>query len=306
MTISIVIGIVKNDAEEIFITRRHNNLHQGGFWEFAGGKVEQNETLKQALVRELKEEIGIDVLDSIPLIQLTHCYEDRIVTLNVFEITKYSGEPKSLLKQESEWVTISDLKNFVFPAANKAILTALRLPKFYAILNDDCEDLLVSLQHLLNQGITLIQARLKNLSEEKVLDFLDIAYPICERKGALLLVNSGILNAIEMPSDGIHLTSRDLLMWNTRPENTKWLSASCHNLEELEHAQKIGVDFVLLSPVLKTQTHLETMPMGWEMFEKLVNRCNVPVYALGGLQKTDLENARLIGAQGICGISAFF
>ena len=63
---------------------------------------------------------------------------------------------------------------------------------------------------------------------------------------------------------------------------------------------------MLLSPVLKTQTHLETMPMGWKTFERLVKGCNVPVYALGGLQKTDLEKGCLLGAQGICGIRTFF
>lgn len=305
MIISIVLGIFRNEAGEIFITRRHKNLHQGGLWEFAGGKVEKHETLTQALVRELQEEIGINAINSIPLIQLTHRYEDRIVHLNAFEITRYEGKPKSLLGQEFAWVKISDLKNFDFPAANNAILTALSLPSFYAILNDDCSDLLANLQHLLNQGVRLIQARLKNLSGEKVREFFEVAYPLCNEKNALLLVNSGTANFSKMPCDGIHLTSSDLEMCHFRPKNLRWFSASCHSQEQLKHAQKIGVDFVVLSPVLKTQTHLDVQPLGWEKFENFILECNVPVYALGGLEKNDLKKAKLVGAQGIAGIRAF-
>ncbi len=302
---SIVIGIVKNATGEIFITRRHENLHQGGLWEFAGGKVEKGETLDTALARELKEEIGIDVIQSTPLICLRHVYADRIVQLHVFVITQFKGEPQSHLGQEWAWVDVKALDNYEFPAANRAILTALRLPPYYAILNDDNADLMSRLKYLLAQNIKLIQARLKNLTASQAHHFLLMAYPLCRENGAYLLLNSGGENAFEMPSDGVHLTSRDLLALSKRPENLQWLSASCHNLAELKQAEKIGVDFVVLSPVFKTQTHPDVEPLGWELFSKWVTECNIPVYALGGLTKMDLQTANHFGGQGIAGISAF-
>lgn len=305
MPLSIVIGIIKDEDGKIFITRRHDTLHLGGLWEFPGGKVERGEMLNTALARELREEVGIEVIASMPLISFQYAYSEREVHLHVFEITQYMGKAQSQIGQGWIWVYHYDLKDYIFPAANRAILAAIYLPPFCAILNDDCEDLIANLEHLLSQGIKLIQARLKNLPEEKVREFFDLAYRLCEENEALLLVNSGTVKATEMCCDGIHLTSSDLLTWDSRPENLHWLSASCHNQEELEHAQKIGVDFVVLSSVLQTQTHLEAEPLGWEKFEQLVTLCNVPVYALGGLQKADLQTAKLRGGQGIAGIRTF-
>jgi 8-oxo-dGTP diphosphatase len=300
--LSIVIGIVKNTDGEMFISRRRNELHQGGLWEFSGGKVENGETLQTALARELKEEIGIEVILAKPLISLQYDYADRFVTLHVFEITKFFGEPTSLLNQETAWVKVSDLDNYEFPAANRAILNALKLPSFYAILN---EASLFKLQHLLSQNLKLIQARLKNETESQVREFLDIALPLCQKHQSVLLLNSGVEKALELQKNGVHLTSVDLLKLEKRPENLTWLSASCHNLNELQHAEKIGVDFVVIAPVLKTRTHPEIEPLGWNVFSELVAACNLPVYALGGLKKSDLETAQSFGAQGISGISTF-
>jgi 8-oxo-dGTP diphosphatase len=303
--ISIVIGSVKNSEGDIFITRRHETLHQGGLWEFPGGKVEGGESLQQALVRELKEEIGIDVISEKLLIQLQHDYSDRILRLHVFEITEYIGIPQSLLGQECGWVKISDLKNYAFPSANKVILNVLKLPNYYAILNDDSGDLLLKLNHLLSQNIKLIQVRFKNLSESQLHEFLSVALPLCQKNEAVLLINSTVKNAFKMLSNGVHLTSFDLLNLEKRPENLNWLSASCHNLEELKHAEKIGIDFVVIAPVLKTATHPETNPLGWDSFTNLLSVCNLPVYALGGLKQSDLEKVQNLGAQGIAGISTF-
>ncbi len=305
MTLSVVIGIVKNEDGELFITRRHNTLHQGGLWEFAGGKVEHGERLNTALSRELREEIGIEVIAIMPLISFYHDYFDRQVRLHVFEITEFSGTAESKLGQGWFWVKPEDLKNYIFPAANRPILTALRLPPYYAILNDNNDDLLAELHRLLAQDIKLIQARLKNLTEQEARDFLTVAYPLCQAHGALLLVNSGTPQAIEMPSDGIHLTSQDLLALTNRPYGVRWLAASCHNLKELKHAEKIGVDFAVLSPVLATQTHPEFESMGWAVFSKLVVECNMPIYALGGLEKANLQTVKLAGGQGIAGIRTF-
>jgi 8-oxo-dGTP diphosphatase len=307
MILSVVIGIVRNEDGEFFITRRHNTLHLGGLWEFAGGKVERGEMLNTALSRELREEIGIEVISVMPLITFHHDYFDRKVRLHVFEITEFSGTAENKLGQGWIWVKPCDLKNYVFPAANRAILTALRLPPYYAILNDDVDDLLAELHQLLAQDIKLIQARLKNLTAQAARDFLTIAYPLCQEHGTILLVNSGMEQGLEMQtlSDGVHLTSLDLLSLTHRPKDMNWVGASCHNLEELKHAEKIGADFAVLSPVQTSQTHPEIEPLSWSIFLEWVAECDIPVYALGGLEKTDLQTARFAGGQGIAGIRAF-
>ncbi|TEU21384.1 MAG: hypothetical protein E3I13_03315, partial [Gammaproteobacteria bacterium] len=70
-------------------------------------------------------------------------------------------------------------------------------------------------------------------------------------------------------------------------------------------AQAIGVDFVVISPVQATQTHPDTVPIGWGAAQEVVNRLNIPVYFLGGMGLEDLDKALEVGAQGIAGVSAF-
>ena len=302
--LQVAVGVVKNPEGKILISLRHADLHQGGLWEFPGGKIEASETAESALARELKEELNITVTAATPLITINHQYPDRFVQLNVFLVEQFSGEAKSLEGQPFKWVTPAELEHYAFPAANQPIITAARLPHYYAILDDADEALLLTnLQKILNRGIKLIQARLKNLSPAAVAKFIEQAYPLCKQQQAVLLMNSAVDCSVEV--DGIHLTSRDLMALTARPENSKWLAASCHNLEQLQHAQNIGVDFVVLAPVLPTQTHPGAAVLGWEQFAELVAKVNLPVYALGGMTKSSLITARQCGGQGIAAIRAF-
>jgi 8-oxo-dGTP diphosphatase len=301
--LQVAVGVVKNAQGQVLISQRHDHLHQGGLWEFAGGKIETGETAEQALVRELQEELAIHVLSATPLITINHQYPDRAVQLRVFLVNEFSGKPKSGTDQALQWVNTADLKYYAFPAANQAIITAAQLPPCYAILDaSEPSYLATQLQTLLTQGIKLIQARLKLLSATDSEAFLGKAYALCQQHGALLLINSAV--PCKPLADGIHLTSRDLMALQQRP-NVAWLAASCHNLTELKHAERIGVDFVVLAPILATQTHPNSTPLGWQQFAELVSQCNVPVYALGGQTKTHLPIAQQAGAQGIAAIRAF-
>ncbi len=311
--LQVAVGVVKNPEGKILISLRHADLHQGGLWEFPGGKIESSETAEQALARELKEELNITVTAATPLITVNHQYPDRFfVQLNVFLVEQFSDEAKSLEGQPFKWVTPAELEHYAFPAANQPIITAARLPHHYAILDDADEALLLTnLQKILNRGIKLIQARLKNLPPAAVAKFIEQAYPLCQQQQAVLLMNSAVECPVEV--DGIHLTSSDLMALRpcsgqpltTRPGNSKWLAASCHNLEQLQHAQNIGVDFVVLAPVLATQTHPGAASLGWEQFAELVAKVNLPVYALGGMTESSLTAARQSGGQGIAAIRAF-
>ncbi|WP_411727586.1 Nudix family hydrolase [Methyloglobulus sp.] len=304
--LQVAVGVIKNSSGQILISLRDKSLHQGGLWEFPGGKIEASEIVEQALVRELKEELDITVQAATPLITINHQYLDLAVQLRVFTVERYDGEVKSCEGQPILWVVPDDLSNYAFPAANQPIVTAARLPHYYAILDDaDSTLLLVNLKKILNKGIRLIQARLKTLSVEGVEVFLEQAYPMCKTHNAWLLLNSGVEHSERFEVDGIHLTSRHLLAIDQRPESKQWVAASCHNLEELLHAQKIGVDFVVIAPMLPTPTHPEAKCLGWEHFAELVAHSNLPVYALGGLSQADFTSARQAGGQGIAGIRAF-
>ncbi|KJV07900.1 Nudix family hydrolase [Methylocucumis oryzae] len=303
-SLDVAVGVIQHDGH-ILISLRDSALHQGGLWEFPGGKLEPGETAEQALARELMEELGISVTQASPLITINHAYPDKTVRLIVFSVTAFTGIAHSSTGQALAWVKPHELGQYAFPAANLPIINAVNLPPFYAIL-DDAEPQLLS-QHLsvlLEQNITLIQARLKNLPATEVKSFIDTAYPLCQQKGCRLLINSATAGLTELTCDGLHLASRDLLALTQRP-SYRIVGASCHNAEELAHAQQLGVDFAVLAPVLTTLTHPNAPTLGWAGFKKLVETVNLPVYALGGMTQQDLSQAQHSGAQGIASIRAF-
>lgn len=299
-------GVIKNNSGQVLISLRDESQYQGGLWEFPGGKVETTESVEQALARELKEELDISVQTATPLIVIHHEYPDSTVQLHVFSVEFYSGVAKGCEGQSIKWVEPENLVNYEFPLANRPIITAARLPPFYAILNEaDPALLLANLKIILNKGTKLIQARLKNLSAAAVESFLQHAYPLCKSQNTWLLLSSSVKNAETFETDGLHLTSADLLACKCRPEHKQWVAASCHNLEELRHAGKIGVDFVVLAPVLPTPTHPDAKVLGWNQFADLCAQTNLPAYALGGLSQADLLTAQKAGGQGIAAVRAF-
>jgi 8-oxo-dGTP diphosphatase len=122
--VHVAVGVIKRE-EQYFLTKRLESAHQGGKWEFPGGKVEKNETVAQALHRELKEEIAIDILSCFPLIEISHDYGDKKVFLDVYVVDNFQHEPIAQEGQQSAWFTLSKLTKLDFPAANKAIIEKL-------------------------------------------------------------------------------------------------------------------------------------------------------------------------------------
>ena len=122
--VHVAVGVVAR-GDDIFTTLRAKDAHQGGKWEFPGGKVESGETVTDALKRELAEEIGIDVLSSEPLILIEHDYGDKCVKLDVHRVTQFTGEPHGKEGQSSRWQPANELRAEDFPEANVAIIQAL-------------------------------------------------------------------------------------------------------------------------------------------------------------------------------------
>lgn len=123
--VEVAVGVIKRD-DHIFVCLRGEDQHQGGLWEFPGGKREPQETIEQALHRELLEEIGIYTEHSVPLITIEHDYGDKLVCLDVHLVDQFSGEPKGMEGQPSQWVAIEDLHTLAFPKANQAIVSKLQ------------------------------------------------------------------------------------------------------------------------------------------------------------------------------------
>ncbi|MGB0834438.1 MAG: 8-oxo-dGTP diphosphatase MutT [Psychrobium sp.] len=124
-TVNVAVAVILNSEHQVLLALRHKHLHQGGKWEFPGGKIEQDETVEQAMIREIKEEVGLIVNATEPKMVLEHDYGDKKVCLHVHWITDFSGNAYGVEGQEIKWVDVAKLPEFEFPDANQPIIDTL-------------------------------------------------------------------------------------------------------------------------------------------------------------------------------------
>jgi 8-oxo-dGTP diphosphatase len=308
--VRVAVAVIQDRLDRVLLSRRHDHLHQGGLWEFPGGKLESGESLEAALRREVREELGLELLGHRPLITVAHSYPDRRVVLDVHLVTDYRGEARGLEGQPLEWVQPRDLARYPMPAADRPIVSALTLPDRYLITGADPmnpERFLRRLARALDSGIKLVQLRAPKLSDDELLALGKASLPLCRQRGARLLLNGPLQMAELLGVDGIHLSSRRLMTLSGRPlEREKLVACSCHSAAELARAAELELDFAVLSPVLPTGSHPQARPLGWERFSELTIGAPFPVYALGGMRERMIPEAWEHGAQGIAGISGFW
>ncbi|WP_292959228.1 Nudix family hydrolase [Neptuniibacter sp. UBA6509] len=308
--IHVAAAVIQNSVGDILIAKRSTDKHQGGLWEFPGGKVEEGESALEALSRELYEELGVEIDrdKTHPLIKIPHHYSDKSVLLDVFQVNAFSGNAWGKEGQPVKWVSKSQLDTYEFPAANRPILNACMLPSSIAITPVSLNPAEINsfFQGVSAQGAQAIMLRNSEYSDEE----FRAAYSALKQSNSDLklpmLVNCSLEIALELGAQGLHLSSERLKALESRSEfSGRWLSASCHDEAELEMAVEKGLDFVTLSPLLFTTSHPEVVPLGWERFQKLVSECTIPVFALGGLDKSHIEQVVNCGGQGIAAISCW-
>lgn len=308
------VGVIQRGNGLVLLAERPVGKPWAGFWEFPGGKIEDNEAPEQALKRELKEELGIAVTQLYPWITRTYDYPakyndatgelespEKMVKLHFFIVTSWLGEPFGLEKQTISWQNPEKVTVEPMLPANAPILKALGLASFYAItnLNELGEELFFErLKLALDHGLMIIQVREKQLSTEDLLLFAERVIEVAGPYEAKVIIHTDADMAILLKAAGVHLTSHDLMQLQAKPEGLL-CGASCHNLEELAHAQTLGLDYVMLSPVQRTLSHVGAEALGWDEFGRLIAGYSLPVYALGGMQMADLHTARSYGAHGV-------
>lgn len=290
-------------GEQILVAQRLPGDHRQGKWEFPGGKVLSGESACHALARELREELGIDVQAAHPLIRVRHDYTDKTVFLDVWRVTAYEGEPHGREGQCIRWVHRDALNTLDWLEANRPIVQAVRLPALYLITDEERVvhgDFLPILERALRAGARLLQLRAPQLESRAYEQVARRTVPICHRYGAQVLLNADPELVRACGADGVHLNSRRLQALRDRPLGSEhWVAASTHGAEELARAAALGVDFVVVSPVLPTLSHPQRPALGWERFGELVATSRLPAYALGGMGVEHLAAARAHGAQGL-------
>lgn len=296
-------GVLIDDRGHVLLTRRPANKHLGGMWEFPGGRIEDGEDPRAALVRELHEELGIEVEVFEPLIHVRHAYPEKIVSLWFYRVTRWRGEPHGREGQPLKWLVPDEIIASELPPADVPVVRALQLPPLYVIsaaARLGREVFLEKAARLLAGEAKMIQLREPDLSPVEYAALAHDLLHLCRQYDAKLLLNAEPALAPTLGADGVHLSSKRLMVFAGRPLPAGQLvAASCHDQKELEHAHRIGCDFCVLSPVLPTQSHPGAPTLGWERFQQLSVAASMPVYALGGMTLQRVATARAHWGQGI-------
>ncbi len=301
MAVQVVAAVIERPDGSFLLAQRPAGKVYAGWWEFPGGKVEEGEPNELALARELHEELGIDVRRAYPWITRVHIYEHATVMLHFFRVVEWSGEPKSREGQAFVWQRPdAPIVEPMLPA-NGPVLKALGLPAMYAITNAGefgAADFLLRLESALSAGLRLMQVREGAMEAEARRDFAAAVLARCRAHGARMLVNTDVELAQAIGADGVHLTAAQLALANARPD-FPLIGASTHDAVELQRALSIGCDFAVLGPVLHTPTHPDGPFLGWTRFAALASDAQLPIYALGGISRTDMPQATANAAHGI-------
>lgn len=334
--VQVVAAVIRAPDGRVLLAQRPQHTHQGGLWEFPGGKVEPGETEVLALQRELQEELGLRAETLSPLIRIEHDYPDKSVALSVWQVTHWTGESyaSATIGREGQpvaWFSPEALLSLPFPAANAPIVSAVRLPAIWRVT-----PALTSLPSLLDWAEQRLDTGLSAAADERegwllrlpgwsLANYVEAAEAVlallaraasAQRASAPIALclhgDPAVLQQVPA-ADGFHLNrlqvqqlrERGQLAASLRSRAGQLLSAAAHDEAELAAALAIGVDSAWLSPVLATASHPGAPFLGWTQWAQWLANVPMPVYALGGLTATDVSAARALGGQGVAGISQF-
>jgi 8-oxo-dGTP diphosphatase len=299
--VRVAAAVILRPDGQVLLAQRPPGKAYAGYWEFPGGKFEPGESPRAALDRELIEELGLTVRRAAPWFVQRYVYPHAHVELHFFRVFAFDGEPVGHDGQAFAWQTPGGFTVTPMLPANTRILRALTLPPFYGITmagDWDEDTFLIRARIALDHGLRLIQLREKDWPIARQQAFAVNLTGLAARYGAHVLLNGDAEHARAWNCAGVHWTSNVLTAAHDKPEGLL-CAASCHTLRDLDKAGALGLDFVVLGPVLPTPTHLTTPALGWDGFCALAGAAMLPVYALGGLTADDLDTATTYGAHGV-------
>ncbi|MFT0532648.1 Nudix family hydrolase [Castellaniella hirudinis] len=318
--VRVAAGLILDTRGRLLLGQRPDGKAWPGWWEFPGGKIEAGETVEQALVRELDEELGIQATRVYPWVVHVHEYPKSIVELAFCQVTAWQGEPHGRENQALDWVDPWDIRldesehpiapggGSLLPAATPP-LRWLRLPTHYRVshIGDPgrLDAWLAQLRQELMLGLRLVQFREPDWAGDAASlrqAFLD-TLALCRQHGARCLINSCHPPAWWPQADGVQLRAADaarILAQDTRPPG--WLGVSAHHPQDIDCARQLQADFVVLGHAQPTASHPDRPALGWDQFRRLAATAGRPVFAIGGQSLDTLDIARRHGAHGVAAI----
>ena len=301
--VPVAAAVIVAPDRRVLVAQRPAGKPYAGYWEFPGGKIEPGESPRQALARELREELGIVVHRSAPWLVQRYRYPHAHVELHFIRVFEWSGEPVGHDGQAFAWQVPGRFDVLPLLPANAFVMRALLLPSVYGITNaEELGELtfLANAEVAIASGLGLIELREKTWSPARQRAFAESLLALAAPRGVKVLLNGDARDALAWGCAGVHLTAAGLASIAARPlPDTMLCAASCHTRAEVERAAALNLDFVVLGPVLPTPTHSDVPTLGWDAFAALATDAPLPIFALGGLARGDLDVAIACGAHGV-------
>ena len=254
--------------------------------------------------------MGIEVLKTVPLIQIPFKYTDLSVLLDVYIVEEYLGEVSANEYQELFWHPLKTLNDNDFPKANFGIIRALRFAKVFAV-TPECTDERKFLRLFNNvvsrDDIQIIQLRSHALSDSKYIKLAKKCAYLCKKNNTSLILNREVNTIKTIELSGVHMTSNNLMQIRKRPFDSEFIvGASCHNIKEVKKANQLKLDYIFIGPVLEKEGFSKTKILDWHGFANLSRLSVVPAYAIGGMGLEMLDTCTSSGGQGIAAIRTFW
>jgi len=299
--VEVAAAVIQRSDGSFLLGQRPASKVYAGYWEFPGGKVEPGEPIVHALARELKEELGIEVVRAYPWIVQRFVYPHAHVELHFYRVLQWHGDPHPHEDQTLAWTSVEDLKLAPILPANGPVLKALALPSQLAIT---CASELGAAPQLervdaaLAAGLRLVMIRERQMPTAQWSRFAAAVLERTRAAGATTIVNDTADRCARAGADGMHLNSGELMRCTRRPD-TPLCGASCHDAAQFERAQALELDYAIVGPVRPTASHPGAPGLGWDGFSRLIAGATLPVYAIGGMRSEHLERAWECGAHGV-------
>jgi 8-oxo-dGTP diphosphatase len=305
--VTVVAAVLTRGDGRVLVQERPSTKPAAGRWEFPGGKVDAGETPEAALARELREELGIALLD-VPRWETALAIRPDAARRSGSRLlwtrgARWSGEPEACEGQALAWLEPAEILRVPLLAADLPIVARLLLPPRLAITPPEGgapERLEQRAETLLSrEGAGGLLVRLPGVDPDARLEIAGRLRRLCARRGAVFLFHGSEDLALRLDAAGVQHTSAALARRRLGSASGLLHGVSVHDREEIARALTRGAHYLLLGPVRRTASHPERSPLGWEAFAALVSGLPVPVYALGGLGFDDLERAQAAGAHGV-------
>lgn len=310
--IDVAVGVLRDRASRVLLSRRPAGKTLAGYLEFPGGKVEAGEKPVEALARELAEETGVvvGISDLEPLIRFEYAYPEFSVRLHAYTTSRWEGDPVGAEEQALGWHDRATLPDRPMLPANRPVLNALALPGLLQVTPLLDAESAPAFSQMLERAIAERREGgiLVRVTDRQALARLQTGLaPLMEDAARPVLLNLGeASDSLPVGFSGLHLPARTMSGLTARPAVPGWVGASVHTPTEAHRARDLGLDYVIVGNIRPTASHPDRPPLGWNRFEEIALAAGVPAYAIGGLGPGDLQLARGHWGQGVAGIRAFW